>query len=122
LSRKTQEQVICALAISDSSWLQKVVDGYEDDPEAKELVAKLHSGNGECGPFALHDGLIRCNGRVWLGNNELAQQHVMLVVHSSGVGDHSGFLATLHRIKQLFAWPNMKKHVKQFVAACETYQ
>lgn len=98
------------------------MDGYEDDPEAKELVAKLHSGNGECGLFTLHDGLIRCSGRVWLGNNELAQQHVMLALHSFGVSEHSGFLATLHRIKQLFAWPNMKKHVKQLVAACETCQ
>ena len=69
------------------------------------------SDNGDSS-FSLHNGLIRYKGMVWLGSNAVAQQHVLQVVHQSGVGGHLGVLATYHRIKQLFHWPGLKQAVK----------
>jgi hypothetical protein len=41
--------------------------------------------------FSLKDGIIRLNGRLWLGENKIAQQHILQVVHQSGVGATMGF-------------------------------
>jgi len=43
-------------------------------------------------------------------------------LHSSGVGGHSGFYATYHRVKALFAWPKMKHTIKSFVEQCTVCQ
>lgn len=43
----------------------------------------------------------------------------MSALHDSPIGGHSGFLVTYRKIKQLFAWPNMKKMVKTFVQQCQ---
>lgn len=71
----------------------------------------------------LQNGVIRHKGKVWLGTNSLAQQHVMQAVHNSGTGGHSGVQATYYRIRQLFSWPGMKKNdspVHRFLSSLST--
>lgn len=70
----------------------------------------------------MQDGVIRHQGRVWLGTNHLAQQHVLQAVHNSGIGGHSRFQATYYRIRQLFSWPGMKAAVAKFVQECQVCQ
>jgi hypothetical protein len=50
------------------------------------------------------------------------QKDILLALHSGAIGGHSGFHATYHRVKHLFSWPGLKKHVKQFVASCSVCQ
>jgi len=57
-----------------------------------------------------------------VGNNSIAQQHILQALHDSGIGSHSGFIATYQRIKQLFAWPKLKDTVKQYVQSCPACQ
>lgn len=66
------------------------------------------------------DGVIRHKGKIWLGNHKEAHNAVLLALHSSGLGGHSGVTATYHKIKSLFAWPGMKQDVQNYVAACQT--
>lgn len=72
--------------------------------------------------FQLVNGIIKYKGRVWVGSNSLAQQHILQALHNSGIGGHSRFQATYHRIKSLFAWPKMKDSVRLFVQTCEVCQ
>jgi hypothetical protein len=58
-------------------WVDRVKEGYEEDPKATQLLAELSATDGSLGAFTLTDGLIRYNGRVWLGNNGIAQQHIL---------------------------------------------
>jgi hypothetical protein len=51
-----------------------------------------------------------------------AQQHILQSLHASGIGGHSGVLATYQRAKRMFAWPNMKQTVTTFVSTCTTCQ
>lgn len=44
------------------------------------------------------------------------QHKITKALHSSPVGGHFGFLVTYRRIRNLFAWSNMKSMIKQFVA------
>jgi hypothetical protein len=47
---------------------------------------------------------------------------VLLALHNSGIGGHSGALATYHKVKQLFSWPNMKQDVTNYASQCVTCQ
>lgn len=43
-------------------------------------------------------------------------------MHNSGVGGHSGFLPTYHKIRQIFIWPKMKEDISTYVRGCEICQ
>lgn len=104
------------------AWVQKLREGYEEFSKDKALLEELAvSGHNDKG-FALSDGIIRFQGRIWVGDNSLAQQHILQAMHASGIGGHSGVTATYNRVKSLFAWPQMKQAVQQFVQQCETCQ
>lgn len=118
LSRCVHAVFVYAVAISNPDWLQRVKEGYKDDPMALKLLQELSIGTTASGNFFLKDGVIRYKGRVWLGNNTLAQQHVLQGVHDTAVGGHSGFPATYYRIRQLFTWPRMKQSIADFIKSC----
>jgi transposase InsO family protein len=46
------------------------------------------------------------------------QQQILQTLHASAIGGHSGIQATLQRIRQLFAWPEMKSTVQRFIDQC----
>jgi transposase InsO family protein len=66
--------------------------------------------------------LLRYHGRIWVGQNLLAQNHILQALHSSGTGGHSGVRATYERVKQYFAWPKLKQSVQAFVTGCAVCQ
>ena len=122
LSRCSALHSICAVALSSPDWLQKVKEGYNDDPLAVKLLQDLAVNSTSGGNFSLKDGILRYKGRVWLGHNSLAQQHVIQAMHDSAVGGHSGFQASYYRIRQLISWPKMKETIAAFVKWCSVCQ
>jgi len=46
-----------------------------------------------------------------VGNNTIAQQHILPALHAGAVGGHSRVQATYERIKALFAWPKLKQTI-----------
>jgi hypothetical protein len=107
---------------SAPSWLERVVEGYADDPQAQELLLEFSIASPNTKGYSLIQGVIKHRNRVWIGNNKLAQDHIMEDLHNSGIGGHSGIQATYKRIKALFAWPRMKTCVTDFVRACQICQ
>ena len=65
------------VSVSTPSWLERLQQGYDEVPEAKQLLTELsvQSDNGK--GYTLQHGIIRHKGRVWVGNNVLAQQHIL---------------------------------------------
>lgn len=115
-------QVVCALSACTPAWLTNLTQCYESDPLAQQLLQQLAlEDNNEKG-YSLTEGVIRYKGRTWIGNNEIAQQHVIQSMHSNGIGGRSGFYATYQRIKQLFAWPKMKEAIKKYIQSCVVCQ
>lgn len=53
-----------------------------------------------------------------MGCSAEIQQKVLEVLHSGSTGGHSGAEATYHRVKQLFAWPQLKQSVHSFFSQC----
>lgn len=123
LSRRPHDSPsIWALSTCVPSWSSAIIQGYDQDHEAQELLTKLAVNTNVAPHFSLRDGLLRYKNRIWLGNNLLLQTQVMTALHTSPVGGHSGFPVTYSRLKQLFAWKGMMKAIKTFVSCCSICQ
>lgn len=116
LSRCHQAQPVLAISFCNPEWIDKIKLWYTDDPKALQILS------APSGDFTVTDGLIRHHGKIWLGSNVLAQQHVLQAMHSLGVGGHSGVQATYFRIRNLFSWPGMKAAIAKFIQGCQTCQ
>lgn len=114
-----ESESVLAISMTNPDWLEKVKQGYLEDPVVVKLLDELASNASVDQAFALKDGIIRHKGRIWLGNNSIAHQHMIQSMHSSGLGGHSGFQAFYFRIKQLFTWPGMKTTVRDYIKACQ---
>jgi hypothetical protein len=73
LSRCSVHESVCSVAISNPEWWHKVKEGYNDDPVAVQLLKDVTENPSAVSNFSLKDGILRYKGRVWLGNNSLAQ-------------------------------------------------
>lgn len=122
LSRRPLPEPLMAISLCTPTWMEKLIAGCEDDAFTKQLLVELSLVPENYKGFALQNGIVRYKGRVWVGHNSLAQQHILQALHDSGIGGHSGFNATYQCIKQLFAWPKLKESVKQYVQACAMCQ
>jgi hypothetical protein len=92
-----------------------VCNAYQTNPEALSILAKLAVSGATDPHFSIVDGVIRFDGKIWLGPFLALQQRVFQDLHSSALGGHSGALATFHIIRQLFYWPHMKSDIVQWV-------
>lgn len=121
LSRKpvTSDTEVIAISVNRPAWLETIVHSYFTDPHCKQLLEQLVVATDNTSDYSLSNGILRFKGRIWIGNDAEIQKHIIAALHDSALGGHSGFYATYHRIKRLFAWENMKKHIKSFVQECE---
>jgi hypothetical protein len=72
--------------------------------------------------FTLHNGILRSQGRIWLGPDLSLQQQIISALHDSPQGGHSRFPVTYRRVSSLFKWPGMKMMVHEFVHCCHIFQ
>jgi hypothetical protein len=119
LSRKTIHHQTYALSAVKPRWLEIIIEGYQQDPETKQLLTELCITGSNTKGFTLTDGIIKYKGRIWLGNHTEAHQAILAALHDSGLGGHSGVEATYNKIKVLFAWPRMKQDVTQYISKCQ---
>ena len=99
--------------------MEIIVEGYQQDPQAQQLLTELSVVTPNDKGYALVDGIIKHKGRIWLGNHKEAHQAVLLALHASGLGGHSGITATYHKVKALFSWPNMKNDIQEYISKCQ---
>jgi hypothetical protein len=122
LSRKPTHNEVHALSIIKPRWLEIIEEGYMQNANTKQLLTELAVTPSNQQGFSLVGGLIKYKGRVWLGSHKEAHQAVMLALHDSGIGGHGGIAATYNKIRALFAWPNMKHGIKEYVSKCQVCQ
>jgi len=119
LSRQAEPSTVAAISTSTPRWLEIIVEGYTKDDQTKQLLVELSIIRSNDKGFSLSDGLIKYKNRIWLGNHTEAHRVVLLALHSSGLGGHSGITATYHKVRALFAWPNLKQSVIDYINACK---
>lgn len=113
---------LSALSVAIPDWVQEVVEGYKDDPDASCKIQTLCINSGAVPDYSLKDGVIYFKNRLWIGNNITLQQKILANLHAAAVGGHSGIQVTYQRVQQLFAWPHLRASVNKFVQACSICQ
>ncbi|WVZ80006.1 LOW QUALITY PROTEIN: hypothetical protein U9M48_027524 [Paspalum notatum var. saurae] len=122
LSRYPFQHPECAaLSSCEPQWITEINDSYTNDPHSSQLLAQLAVNSNDV-HFTLFNGVIRYNGKIWIGNHPALHNKLINAFHSSAIGGHSGVPVTLARLKQLFAWRGMKSAVKSFVQSCQVCQ
>ena len=118
LSRVGHMMAIQAVSSAQPQWIQEVTNSYVTDKEAQALLARLALVSPDDHGFSLDKGVIRKQGKIWVGHNSAVQTRIIAAMHSSPVGGHSGQKATYHRVNNLFAWKGLKGDVVNFVQQC----
>lgn len=72
-SRNPDALNVFSISLSTPTWLEKLQQEYEDDEEAKLLLTQLAVSQENDKGFSLVNVIIRHKGRLWVGNNVLAQ-------------------------------------------------
>jgi hypothetical protein len=122
LSRRPHNEQMFAMSAVQPKWLTTIVDNYSEDVQAQKLLTELAvTGSNETG-YSLKNGVIWYKQRIWLGSFGEAHKAVLLAMHSSAIGGHSGTQGTYQRIKKLFYWPKMKQDVMNYVKSCTICQ
>jgi hypothetical protein len=94
---------------------------YDQDEVAQGLIDKLALDPATVPHYTPKDGILRYKRRIWVGAIPALQHQLIVAVHASTLGDHSSFLVTYRRLKNMFAWKGMKADVHNFVQSCQVY-
>lgn len=123
LSRMTHDHTsdLMAVSVAQPMWLQDLQNSYEDNEQAQQLLSELAISSDQIS-YSLSQGVIRFQGKIWLGHSKKLQNQVLQALHSSPIGGHSGAWVTYTRLNKYFYWPHMKKLVQEYVAACTICQ
>jgi hypothetical protein len=92
-------------------WLAAVQESYKSEPQAIELISKLSLKADDVPHFTLKGGLLRYKSRIWIGQDSALHAQLMVALHNSAIGGHSGFPVTYRTLKQMLAWKGMKYEV-----------
>jgi hypothetical protein len=120
--RPPEVSQLSALSVCAPSWTADIIQDYSKDSVTQDILAKLSVAKEVVPHFTLSDELLTFENRVWIGYNPLLQLQTLAALHATPVGGHSGFPVTYRRIKQLFAWKNMKQAIKDYVSQCQVCQ
>lgn len=103
LSRKCSlnDGELLAVSTSVPAWLADIATGYKADVHSSRILAELSMGNTKHRKFTLKDGILRYDGRIWVGTNATVQQQILQSMHSSAVGGHSGVQVTYCKTRKL---------------------
>jgi hypothetical protein len=82
------------------------------------LSTKIQSDPSSLPQFKLVNGLILCNGRIWLSPNSRFKSILLQEHHDSLIAGHAGVSKTMKRLSENFYWDNMRKDVQDHVRKC----
>jgi hypothetical protein len=122
LSRVGHLLDIQTISSSKPEWLQEVLNSYANDAHALGLLQGLAIKSPNDQGYILEQGLIKFQGRLFIGENLALQTKLIASLHDSAVGGHSGIQASYQQINQLYYWPGMKLTVENYVKQCVVCQ
>jgi hypothetical protein len=124
LSRKDEdvEAFLCAILIIQPDWIIEARDEWKNDEKVWTLIQRLQQDSSASDTFTWKNDSLWYKDRLYLCKNSQLKQKVLLELHTSLVGGHSGFLKTYHRVKKDFFWDGLKNNVQRFVEECVVCQ
>jgi hypothetical protein len=120
LSRKDEdvEAFLCAISIIQPDWIVEARDEWKNDEKVWSLIQRLQQDSSASDTFTWKNDSLWYKDRLYLCKDSQLKKKVLLELHTSPVGGHSGFLKTYHRVKKDFFWDGLKTNVQRFVEEC----
>jgi hypothetical protein len=124
LSRKDEdvEAFLYAILIIQTDWIIEARDEWKNDEKVWTLIQRLQQDSSTSNTFTWKNDSLWYKDCLYLCKNSQLKQNVLLELHTSPVGGHSGFLKTYHRVKKEFFGDGLKTDVQMFVAECLVFQ
>jgi hypothetical protein len=119
LSRRDNEEgEVMAISAPRFDFIERLQHAQATDPALVAIHDEVRVGTSTT-PWALLDGMVAFEGRLYISPALLLLQEILAAVHNDG---HEGIHRTLHRLRRDFHFPNMRHLVQDFVKACVTCQ
>ena len=87
-----------------------------------KLIQKLQQDPSTSDTFHWKNDSLWYKDHLYLCKNSQLKQKILLELHVSPLGGHSGFLKSYHRVKKEFFWGGLKSDIKNFVANFLVFQ
>ena len=118
LSRKDEdvEALLCAISIIQPDWINEAREEWKNDEEVWALIRKPQQDSSMSDTFSWKNDSLWYKDHLYLCKNSQLKQKILMELHTSPLGGHSGFLKTYHRVKKEFFWDGLKSDIQKFVA------
>ena len=110
-----------AISVVISDLETKIQASYQLHPNMLCKISKLRQGE-KLAPYTIPRGLLRRHNKIVVGPDSQLRNSIISCHHGSLETGHVGRDATTMRVKRLFYWRNMIKHIRQLVRECATCQ
>lgn len=91
LSRREEPGVeVTAISQVVPTWVQEVMESYQGDAIANQLIEAQLIKPGEASDYSYKDGLLKHKGRLYVGSGGQIRAKLIQNIHSSQSGGHSG--------------------------------
>ena len=117
LSRRHEEKELAAISTPVPCWLDPIKEEVQNHRSLQSLV-KYPMGEA-IGPWNFKEGILYFKEKIYLAADSVLIPIIFEEMHSS---THEGYHKTLQRLKYVFYWQGMQKHILEHIKRCETCQ
>lgn len=96
------EADLCMVSEIIPTWVQELKSSYEEDQWIAKVKREMESGIKATQKFSEHQGVVRYNGRICVGEHGNWREKILREMHGSSLGGHAGITATYQRVKRFF--------------------
>ena len=96
------EALLYAISIIQPDWIYEAREEWKNDEEVWTLIQKLQSDTNTLNTFVWKNNSLWYKDCLYLCKNSQLKQKILLELHTSLLGGHSGFLKTYHKVKKEF--------------------
>lgn len=124
LSRLPEENKgnIYEITTTHQGWVEELSKSYDQDEDAQNIINGIATKDPAFNQFTFNKGIIKYKDKLFVGKQGSAKNIIMWEMHDSPHGGHSGQEATWKRVSQFFHWPQIRKEISEYVAACDLCQ
>lgn len=110
------------MVVVQPTWLNEVLNSYSGDEWASKILEGLITKDPAFQLYSVNKGLIRMDGKIYVGSQGDCRKTILWELHDSPVGGHSGQETTIKKVTQFFHWPKMKAEIVEYIKACDECQ
>jgi len=86
------------LSSIDSELLKKIQDSWVQDQELQKIISTLSTNAQSYPKYSWQQELLRREGKLVVGKEDLLRQHLIKLIHNSPFGGHSGVEVTTKKL------------------------